>query len=72
MALIIIPEDKMATYIKYAQKKNNSERPLVYCPHCDKIVKEGPIFPYYYDNENNDVYFASICHECNKLMIGKE
>lgn len=73
--MIILPEDKMAKYIKYCQdkQKNQGNIPTMCgCPNCNKIVKEGPLFPYFYDEENNDVYFASLCPECGGLMISKE
>lgn len=73
MAKVIIPEEKMARYIQWCQKKNNeTERPACCCPECGKIVSEGPLFPYFYDDENNDVYFASVCPECGALMISGE
>lgn len=69
MANIIIPKEKMARYIKYCQ----DEKPqMCVCPDCNKVVNITHEFPYYYDNENNDVYFASICPECGSMLISKE
>jgi len=73
MARTVIPIDKMADYIKYCQERNNTAEPnLFHCPICNKVVKEGPIYPYFYDSDHNDVWFASICPECGMLIIGKE
>jgi predicted RNA-binding Zn-ribbon protein involved in translation (DUF1610 family) len=33
---------------------------------------EISLTPYYYDEEENDVYFASLCPECGELIITKE
>jgi len=62
----IIPEEKMKSYLKYSKDKTVS----VMCS-CGKTV-EVAFVPYYYDEENNDVYFASICPECGELIITKE
>ncbi len=74
MAQIILPEEKMARYIKYCQEEQNNKgaHTMCCCPNCNKIVEEGPQYPYYYDEENNDVYFASLCPKCGGLMISKE
>lgn len=69
MAQVILPEAKMARYIKYCL---NKEDETCQCPACNKIVGGVRSFPYYYDDENNDVYFASRCPECGELMISKE
>ena len=73
MKPVIIPEEKLAAYIKYCQQKNNSQdKAQCYCPACNSIVDEGPLFPYFYDEENNDVYFASLCPKCGEVLICKE
>ena len=64
--MIIIPEEKIKSYLKYSKDKTIS----VICS-CGKIV-EVPFVPYYYDEENNDVYFTSLCPECGELIITKE
>ena len=64
--MTIIPEDKMKTYLNYC--KNNSV--TVACS-CGEIV-DVTITPYYYDEEENDVYFASLCPKCGELIIIKE
>lgn len=38
---------------------------------CGKMV-EVTLTPYYYDEKENDVYFASLCPECRELIITKE
>ena len=65
----IIPEDKMKQYIKYC--RNKKQKTTVFCDNCMKTV-DVDITPYFYDEDNNDVYFASICPICGKLMITKE
>ena len=63
----------MASYIKYCQdKQKNNEHAMCVCPNCDEIVEEEHEYPYFYDDENNEVYFASLCPKCGGLMISKE
>ena len=50
----IIPEDKMKQYLAWCKDKTST----VVCD-CGKTVKVT-LTPYYYDEENNDVYFASL------------
>jgi hypothetical protein len=66
MKEVIIPEEKMKRYLKYCQ----GETSIVACT-CGKVV-EITMSPYFYDEENNDVYFASLCPECGELLISKE
>ncbi len=61
----VIPEDKMKRYLGWCKDKTST----VFCG--GKIVKVT-LTPYYYDEENNDVYFASLCPECGELIIIKE
>lgn len=67
MANVIIPPKKMAEYIKWLE--NNEECTTICSCGSVVIVK---IFPYYYDEENNDVYFASVCPRCGELILTKE
>lgn len=67
MSMSIIPEEKMKEYIKYCIHHDNS---TVICS-CGSMV-DVEYFPYYYDKENNDVYFASVCPVCGELIITKE
>jgi endogenous inhibitor of DNA gyrase (YacG/DUF329 family) len=67
--IIPLPEEKMARYIDYCLKREDDE---CHCPTCGKFVTGLRLFPYYYDRENNDVYFASVCPECGKIIISKE
>ena len=62
----VIPEDKMKRYMEWCKGKTST----VLCG-CGKTV-EVTLTPYYYDKENNDVYFASLCPECGELIITKE
>ena len=66
MKNVIIPEEKMKVYLKWCKREKSS----VFCS-CGKIVKVE-LSPYFYDEENNDVYFASLCPECGELIITKE
>lgn len=63
---VIIPEEKMKRYLEWCKEYVCS----VFCD-CGKTVKVK-LSPYFYDEENNDVYFASICPECGALIITKE
>ena len=63
---VVIPEDKMKRYMEWCKGKT----PTILCD-CGQIVKVT-LTPYYYDEENNDVYFASLCPECGELIITKE
>lgn len=65
--LKVIPEDKLRRYIAFASLEKKTS---ILCD-CGEVV-ECQIFPYAYDEENNDVYFASICPKCGELLITKE
>jgi DNA-directed RNA polymerase subunit RPC12/RpoP len=67
MKVEVIPEDKMKAYMAWCKDKTST----VFCCDCGKMV-EISLTPYYYDEENNDVYFASLCPECGGLIIVKE
>ena len=67
MKVKVIPEDKMKTYMAWCKDKTST----TCCCNCGKIV-EVSLTPYYYDDENNDVYFASLCPKCGELIIVKE
>lgn len=71
---VIIPEERMARYIQYCeqQRKKEGTPTRCVCPNCNKLVEDGPLYPYFYDKENNDIHFASVCPECGGLMICKE
>ena len=62
----VIPEDKMKRYLDWCKDKTST----IFCD-CGKTVNVT-FTPYYYDEENNDVYFASLCPECGALIIAKE
>jgi len=64
---VVIPEDKMKRYMEWCKGKTST----VFCCDCKKLV-EITLTPYYYDEENNDVYFVSLCPECGELIITKE
>lgn len=63
----VIPEDKMRRYLNYCKDKKVN----VLCDCCNKAV-EVSITPYFYDKQENDVYFASLCPECGDLLVIKE
>ena len=63
----ILPPEKMERYLNYC----NGKRSSTFCDHCEKIVNIT-ITPYFYDEEENDVYFASLCPVCGGLIITKE
>ena len=65
----IIPRDKMARYIQFCETKENE--PCI-CGHCGETISGFRTFPYFYDEEENDVYFAEVCPMCGELMISKE
>lgn len=67
--IIPLPEERMASYIAYCLGREDDDGN---CPTCGKYVTGLRLFPYYYDRENNDVYFASVCPECGKIIISKE
>jgi hypothetical protein len=69
MKRIIIPEEKMPHYIKYCNSKEKES--TVFCDICKKIVGIKQ-YPNFYDAEENDVYFASVCPECGEFIITKE
>lgn len=62
----ILPKDKMKVYLEFCKDKKST----VMCD-CGEIV-EVSLTPYYYDEEENDVYFASLCPKCGALIITKE
>lgn len=64
--MIYIPESKIKSYIEYCKDKTFN----VVCD-CGDIV-EVSLTPYFYDEKENDVYFASVCPKCGKLIITKE
>ena len=66
MKQVVVPKETMKRYMKWCQGKTST----VACD-CGKIV-EVKLTPYYYDKEENDVYFASLCPECGELIIVKE
>ena len=66
---VVLPEDKMARYIEYCL---NHKTEVYDCPTCHKPSQQLAMFPYFYDWENNDVYFASRCPNCGGLIITKE
>jgi len=65
----ILPESKMQAYIKYCNEKSPGN---IFCDKCNKVVTIEHQYPYFYDKDENDVYFASICPECGELFITKE
>lgn len=67
--MVPLQEEKMVCYINYCLQREDDE---CICPSCGKYVTGLRLFPYYYDRENNDVYFASVCPECGKIIISKE
>ena len=67
MARIPLTPEKMQRYLAYCKK--NKENTTV-CD-CGKLVNIE-ITPWYYDDENNDVYFAGLCPKCGKLIEIKE
>jgi hypothetical protein len=68
MKATVIPEEKMKVYLKWCKEQKSSSE--TFCD-CGKIVKIE-LTPYFYDEENNDVYFASICPNCGELIIIEE
>lgn len=66
MKSVVIPEKKMQSYLKYC--KDNPCTVICGCGNCVEVN----ITPYFYDKENCDVYFASICPNCGELIITKE
>lgn len=67
--IVPLSEERMASYIAYCLGREDDD---CNCPTCGKHVTGLRLFPYYYDRENNDVYFASVCPECGKIIISKE
>lgn len=67
--IIPLSEERMARYIAYCLGREDDD---CNCPTCGKHVTGLRLFPYYYDRKDNDVYFASICPECGKIIISKE
>ena len=67
--IVPLQEEKMVCYINYCLQREDDD---CICPNCGKYVTGLRLFPYYYDRENNDVYFASVCPECGKIIISKE
>lgn len=69
MKTAIIPEGKMREYIKYCNDNHPSD---MLCDGCGNIVTVERHYPYFYDKDDNDVYFAHVCPKCGELMITKE
>jgi len=67
--IIPLPEERMVSYIAYCLRREDDD---CNCPTCGKHVTGLRYFPYYYDRENNDVYFATVCPKCGKIIISKE
>ena len=67
--IVPLQEERMVCYINYCLRREDDE---CHCPTCGKYVTGLRLFPYYYDRKNNDVYFASVCPECGKIIISKE
>jgi len=63
----VIPKEKMKQYMKWCQNETST----AVCSYCGKIV-EVKLTPYFYDEEENDVYFASLCPKCGEIIITKE
>ena len=68
MEITVIQAKKMKKYLEWCKKQLPS---TTICDNCNKMVKIETT-PYFYDEENNDVYFASLCPECGELIITKE
>ena len=66
MTATVIPEDKMKRYLLWCKGKKST----VACD-CGNVV-EIELTPYFYDKEENDVYFAAVCPKCGELIITKE
>lgn len=62
-----LSEEKMKSYLQYCENKG---KVYALCHNCKQAV-EVDIHPYYYDEEENDVYFASLCPQCGELIITK-
>lgn len=62
----VIPEDKMKRYMAWCKDKT-----LTILCDCGEQV-EITLSPYFYDEKENDVYFASLCPKCGELIITKE
>lgn len=69
MKQVIIPEDKLSSYIKYCDESTN--KASVICKKCKQVV-EVKLHPYFYDEDEYDVYFAGVCPVCGELFIMKE
>ena len=67
--IVILPEKKMEAYIKYCNDKNPF---MMLCDTCKCPVEIERMYPYFYDTNENDVYFACVCPKCGELMITKE
>lgn len=64
--MTIIPKDKMKRYMAWCKDKKYT----VFCDCGEKV--EIALTPYYYDEDENDVYFAALCPKCGDLIIIKE
>lgn len=64
--MTIIPEEKMKSYMEYC--KDNTA--TIMCD-CGEIVNVT-LSPYFYDEDEKDVYFAALCPKCGELMVIKE
>lgn len=60
--LVPIPDEKLKHYLK-------TSKSLV-C--CDCSIQEVEWYPYAYDPEENDVWFAGKCPNCGELCFSKE
>lgn len=65
--LTVIPLDKFKRYNNYCKKTSGT----IICDECGTVT-EGKLYPYGYDAQNNDVYFATECQKCGKIYITKE
>ena len=64
--LTLIPEKKLKSYIDLNLKAST------FCEGCNKLIENAPIYPYGYDEEENDVYFVGKCPNCGELFFIKE
>lgn len=69
MKQVIIPENKLASYIKYCDEECNKS--TVICHECKKSV-EIKLHPYFYDEDEGETYFVGIYPNCGELFVIKE
>ena len=62
----VIPEEKMKRYLQWCKGRKYK----VTCD-CGNVVEVEPT-PYFYNEGENNIYFASVCPECGGLIITKE